>query len=385
VASSEGSIATTSSHSDSLPLAAIEVHDDPSLGSAVAMSEQHIIRPAHAPLEAPLLLPVPELLPGPELLPLPPPLDPPPPPSGEHCESHMADSHWNVGPSQAWQLIVWHCMSCDRHIVSMQSTHSLPYPPSTIADAHTQPFVSMAGEPLDEGESLSLASSPSEPPPEPPFDPAVPLDPELPLPPLPSPSLRSPVVPLEPPQAPPLTRARSTARATAMVGEECTTTELLARPTTMHPTWPPCLNKGARGRGGMVRSAVLSSSQPPAEAPDRRVDTRHLACFPASIERVDGEHRVAIIRDLSESGVLLLIRTTKLEIGDRVVLQLYIAEDSETFRPATGHIVRIEELEPAATGPWMVRVAVHFDEPLPVGDADIVAFRERVERLGFHS
>ena len=137
--------------------------------------------------------------------------------------------------------------------------------------------------------------------------------------------------------------------------------------------------------GGMVRSTVLSSSQPPAEAPDRRLDARHLACFPASIERVDGEQRVAIIRDLSESGVLLLIRTTKLEIGDRVVLQLYIAEDSETFRPATGHIVRIEELEPAATGPWMVRVAVHFDEPLPVGDADIVAFRERVERLGFHS
>jgi hypothetical protein len=192
------------------------------------MSEQHVIRPAHAPLEAPLLLPAPEL-------PLPP-LDPPPPPSGEHSDSHMADSHWNVGPSQTWQLIVWHCVSCDVHIVSMQSTHSLLYPPRTIDDGHTQPFVLMPGEPLDEDESLSLASSPLEPPPEPPFEPEAPLDPELPV---PSPSLPLPVVPFEPPHAPAL--ATSTARAA--------TTELLARPTTVHPTCPPRPNKGACGRG----------------------------------------------------------------------------------------------------------------------------------------
>jgi hypothetical protein len=130
---------------------------------------------------------------------------------------------------------------------------------------------------------------------------------------------------------------------------------------------------------------TLSGSPPPTDAPERRLDARHLACFPASIERVDGEHRVAIIRDLSESGVLLLIRTTKIEIGDKLQLQLYIAEDGETFRAAAGHVVRLEELEPGATGPWMFRVAVHFDEPFAVGDADVAAFRDRIERLGFHS
>jgi hypothetical protein len=129
----------------------------------------------------------------------------------------------------------------------------------------------------------------------------------------------------------------------------------------------------------------LSGSHPPTEAPDRRLDARHLACFPASIERVDGEHRVAIIRDLSESGVLLLIRTSKIEVGDKVQLHLYIAEDSETYRSATGHVVRAEELEAAATGPWMLRVAVHFEQPFAVGDTEIAAFRERIERLGFHT
>jgi hypothetical protein len=115
---------------------------------------------------------------------------------------------------------------------------------------------------------------------------------------------------------------------------------------------------------------------------DRRLETRHLACFPASIERVDGEQRAAIIRDLSESGVLLLIRSTKIDVGDRVQLQLYLTEEGETHRPASGSVVRVEELSPAAAGPWMLRVAVRFDEPLPVEPADIAAFHERAARLG---
>jgi hypothetical protein len=82
---------------------------------------------------------------------------------------------------------------------------------------------------------------------------------------------------------------------------------------------------------------------------------------------------------------MLLIRTTKIAVGDKVQLQLYIAEDTEAFRAVAGHVVRIEELDPQATGPWMLRVAIHFDSPLAVAEADITAFRERVERLGFPS
>jgi hypothetical protein len=123
----------------------------------------------------------------------------------------------------------------------------------------------------------------------------------------------------------------------------------------------------------------MSDSAPPA---DRRIGERHLACFPAALERPDGEHRPSIIRDLSESGALLLIRTTKVAVGDEVKLQLYIADDTTTFRPATGRVVRVEELPPGDAGPWLRRVAVHFGEPLTMYAKEIASFRERAERLG---
>jgi hypothetical protein len=115
---------------------------------------------------------------------------------------------------------------------------------------------------------------------------------------------------------------------------------------------------------------------------DRRSGERHLACFPAELRRADGEHRPSIIRDLSESGVLLLVRTTKIAVGDRVRLQLYISEENTTPREASGRVVRVEELAPGEAGPWLRRVAVHFDQALTMYAADIASFRERAQRLG---
>lgn len=123
----------------------------------------------------------------------------------------------------------------------------------------------------------------------------------------------------------------------------------------------------------------MADSTPPSE---RRVGERHLACFPAELERPDGEHRPSIIRDLSESGALLLVRTTKISVGDEVRLQLYIAEDASTFREARARVVRVESLAPGDAGPWLRRVAVHFDSPLTMYADEIKSFQERVERLG---
>ena len=63
----------------------------------------------------------------------------------------------------------------------------------------------------------------------------------------------------------------------------------------------------------------MGDSVPPS---DRRRGERFLACFPAEVQRPDGENRPSILRDLSESGALLLVRTTKLAVGDDVKLQL---------------------------------------------------------------
>jgi hypothetical protein len=123
-------------------------------------------------------------------------------------------------------------------------------------------------------------------------------------------------------------------------------------------------------------------STPSIPSSDRRTGDRHLACFPASLERPDGAQRPSLIRDLSESGVLLLVRTTKIAVGDQVKLQLYIAEDAETHRAAGGKVVRVEEVEAEDAGPWLRRVAVQFDAPLTVYADDIKAFHERAARLG---
>jgi PilZ domain len=112
---------------------------------------------------------------------------------------------------------------------------------------------------------------------------------------------------------------------------------------------------------------------------DRRDGSRLLACFPAYVERVDGETHTTLMRDLSTTGVLLLVRT-KLGVGDHVKLQLFISSVDEA-RSANGHVVRVEPLADAEIGLWSRKVAVQFDEPLTMYEAEILALRERQERL----
>jgi len=117
----------------------------------------------------------------------------------------------------------------------------------------------------------------------------------------------------------------------------------------------------------------MADSVPPSE---RRTGNRYLACYPASIVRGDGQERQSLIRDISVSGVLLLVNTSSLKPGDAVQLRLFITDDFTTFRPAGGRVVRIEDL-PEGSLPWTHRVAVQFDELLVGYSAEIDAFKER--------
>ena len=115
------------------------------------------------------------------------------------------------------------------------------------------------------------------------------------------------------------------------------------------------------------------------EASERRGDVRHLACFPAHVETVEGVARSALIRDLSVSGALLLTRA-RLRIGDPVKLSLYLKEDAEPF-PAAGHVVREEKRPTELSHPWTKAVAVRFDEPLAELEAEAKALAERQAAL----
>jgi hypothetical protein len=123
----------------------------------------------------------------------------------------------------------------------------------------------------------------------------------------------------------------------------------------------------------------MSPSEPPSS--DRRAAERHLACFPASVERPDGEMRTSIIRDLSVSGALLLVRT-ELDVGQAVKLTLHISEDLAQAREARGTIVRVVPLADDEIGLWVRKVAVKFDEALTIYEKEIDSLRERQARLG---
>jgi hypothetical protein len=102
----------------------------------------------------------------------------------------------------------------------------------------------------------------------------------------------------------------------------------------------------------------------------------------ASLERPDGEQRSALIHDLSESGALLLVRTTHISTNDQVIVHLPVNESGQIPRILHGTVVRVEKLNAGDAGPWLRRVAVRFDEPLHMYAAEIEGFRRRAQRLG---
>jgi hypothetical protein len=126
----------------------------------------------------------------------------------------------------------------------------------------------------------------------------------------------------------------------------------------------------------------MSGSDTPPPSSNRRSGDRYVACALASLERPDGEQRSALIHDLSESGALLLVRTTHISVDDQVVVHLPVNETGQIPRVLHGLVVRVEELEPGESGPWLRRVAVRFHETLHMYAAEIEGFRRRAQRLG---
>jgi hypothetical protein len=126
-------------------------------------------------------------------------------------------------------------------------------------------------------------------------------------------------------------------------------------------------------------NAHMAESTPPS---DRRTGERHLACFPAGVARTDGALRPSVIHDLSASGALLLIRTSRIAVGDEIRLDLYFFEDATKAHAAVARVVRIEEIEAGEAGPWRQRVAVQFVEPLTEYAGQIERFQEVARRVG---
>jgi len=122
-------------------------------------------------------------------------------------------------------------------------------------------------------------------------------------------------------------------------------------------------------------------SEPPPDLEERRAGERHLACFPAHIQRNSGSTRMALIRDLSVTGALLLTRAD-LKVGETIRLSLYLREDATEAVPASGHVVRFEDREAERAEVWHHCAAIHFDEPLRGHEDEIRALAQRQAELG---
>lgn len=128
---------------------------------------------------------------------------------------------------------------------------------------------------------------------------------------------------------------------------------------------------------------ATNSDLPPPSASDRRIALRHQAFFPAEVDVGTGVKRAAMIRDLSVTGVLMMT-VARVNIGDDVLLHLYLTGDPNKPREVKGRVVRDEKRSVEVSDMWPYAVAVQFDEPFPESELeDVRALAEKqAQRTG---
>jgi len=90
---------------------------------------------------------------------------------------------------------------------------------------------------------------------------------------------------------------------------------------------------------------------------ERRGSPRITAYYAGELETAEGRHGIAITRDVSAAGLLVLSRRTH-AIGDTVSLSVIC--DGETIA-LKGKVVRLQELEPGESELYRCKVALSVD------------------------
>jgi hypothetical protein len=93
---------------------------------------------------------------------------------------------------------------------------------------------------------------------------------------------------------------------------------------------------------------------------DRRAAPRQPAHVSAALETAQGRSTIAITRDISSRGLLLLTRAA-LEVGELVKLTVALAGSPGTL---SGKVVRVEDLEDHEL--WRYKAAIIIDDGDPV-------------------
>lgn len=111
---------------------------------------------------------------------------------------------------------------------------------------------------------------------------------------------------------------------------------------------------------------------------NRRGTERVLACYPAEIShpRV-GKAGLALIRDLSVTGALLLLQA-ELPVGDELSLQLFILEDPAVALLAHARVIRTSVQPLKSDVLWRCSTAIEFVPSLEQHRAAIEALARRL-------
>lgn len=89
---------------------------------------------------------------------------------------------------------------------------------------------------------------------------------------------------------------------------------------------------------------------------ERRSAARREAAVAATLERADGERRLSLVCDISETGARLLVASRKVAVGEKVYLSILFADGASTAVDA-----RLLRVRPAdGGGPWKSEIAVRF-------------------------
>jgi hypothetical protein len=126
-----------------------------------------------------------------------------------------------------------------------------------------------------------------------------------------------------------------------------------------------------------------SDSKPPT-GDERRAAARHLACFPVYVGGEEAPANIALIRDISVKGALLLTRE-RFAVGDRVELAMYVSGDaSNEPEPVGATVVRSERRSPEQSDLWLYAAAVSFDEEQSTLEEEIRSLEASQKKLGLH-
>jgi len=112
------------------------------------------------------------------------------------------------------------------------------------------------------------------------------------------------------------------------------------------------------------------------ESTERRRGTRHSAYLAAEVVIEPGTARIAITKDVSDSGLLLLTRVALTE-GQLVKLLIYRPGEEDRPLELSGRVVRREPLSRRELGTWREKVAFAFDQPQAELAAEFAALVEK--------